>query len=287
MNLFNDTSTDEATKAADIATATKAVDDKAVFKELNDWQQRNEQNIYRIHEQAKKILEERNEKLKQKPEDGKEELTKDQIDYAVNILCDRLIDQYVPQTPVQREIDQARRNAFSIIHEKVQQNLNHLSLETLIAYVFKERINVLTDVLRDELRKKQLRNEQIEALGALKTMLAGLQPDTGEALKKVTIAGSHEEIVKLRVAAKQANFDLASHLDQNMVDKTKITQSYAAYQKLTTALTQETDKNTHLDTSQQLLLTELKKQIDQCWEFMSHFSKRHHDTIQTIISNMR
>lgn len=257
------------------------------------WQQTNKQDIYRIRQKARELLEQRNAALPEKAESGNERLTEEQINYALDGLCEAMTAEYLQQTPTQRQIDLARQNAFSSLdlklRDKVQQNLNGFSIETLIAYVFSERIKALDEVIREEVRKKQLRNEQMEAIGELKTMLAGVQPDTGETQKKVTIAKSDKEIMALTVTAQKANFDLTPFIDNNEAGKfaTKIVLPYASYNQLNTALTAHTDKYTNQDTNQQFLLTELYKRLNQCWEFMSTFSKRHHDTIQTIISNMR
>ena len=268
--------------------------DKANSLSLKSWLKDNDQDIALILEQANVILKDRNDELKRIPQAGKQPLTDEEIEYAVGILRDLMTQELAKHHPTQQMLSQSRDEAFANfkVRNKVRLDLNAMSIETLLMHVFKERIDVLGDLLRTQAREKQQRNDQIEAMGELKTLLAGCQPMQGEAGKPIMVAQSHEQVAKLKLSAMQAKFDLAPYLEKDMnngmlAKSHEIALPYAAYQQLNTALTAHTDKQTNLVTSQQLQIVELNKQITQAWEFLSHLNKRHHDTLQTIIHNMR
>jgi hypothetical protein len=250
---------------------------------LKSWLKDNEKDIADILAQAKVILKER-----------KPNLSAEEIDYAITVLRDPLVHELAATHPTQKMLTQSREEAFANfkVRKLARANLNKMSIDTLLLYVFSERANVLSDSLRSLAQKKQQRNEQIEAIGKLKTLMAGCQPVQGEPVKAIVVAESHEEIIKLKLTALEAEFDLTPYINRDLnkasLDKNhEFALPFAAYQQLNTALTTHTEKCTADATSEQLQIVELNKKINQVWEFLSNFNKRHHDTLQTIISNMR
>lgn len=240
-----------------------------------------------------KKLDERNEKLALTPVEGETPLNSDQKAYAIAAIRDLLVQELAANFPSQQSLIEARERAAAefTVRGKICLSLDNMSIEAIVAFVFHERIDVLSKYVRAQAQELAQRNTQMEAIGNLKTLFAGHQPTQGETtLKEVTVASSHAEIIKLQLAAKMAQFNLQPHLDKRDDSQAKIIDQvvlpYAVYQQINTALAGHTDKYTNLVTSQQFMLTERKKQLDQCWEFLSTFSKRSHDTVQTIIRNM-
>jgi hypothetical protein len=248
---------------------------------LKHWMQANDRDIAAILAQIRVSLE--NSKV------GTNEK-----ETVIALIQDLLIQEFLEAHPTQQMRTQSYKDVFANfkVRKQVRENLDKMSIEALLGYVFKERIEVLSRLLRQQAQEKQYRNEQIEAIGELKTLLVACQPAPGEIAKSIVLAQSDEEIFKFRMIAKQADFDLNRYLEKNISGEIsekqqKFSIPYEIFQQLNTALTAHTDKNTNLMTSQQLQIVELNKQITQTWEFLSNFSKRLHDTVHAIISNMR
>ena len=288
------------TTSIDTAAAARILDfTQHIMKESKEsWFKDNNDDIALIVQRAQTTLHERNDALDNASSDGMNKLDADQMQYALSILERLLAEELAATHPTQQMMTQARQQAFSAfpLRSKVRENLSALSIDALIACVFNERVTVLSGLARMKAKEVQRRNDQIEAVTHLRTMIMGGQPteaEEGKTAKLVIIAHSSDDMVKLHLAAKLAQFDLAPYIMEDKVSRVetvnriKITLPYGIYQQLNTALTAHTDKHTTLLTGDQLSLTEYKKQIDQAWEFMSHYSKRHHDTLHSIISNMR
>jgi hypothetical protein len=238
---------------------------------------------------AEDLLHKRNQELETAPENGRNALNSADMTEALAVLREWAIRDIYANKPSQKAANQTRTQAFdnfSIVKSDI--DLEGCSIDVLIMYIFSQRVRILNDTLRQHAREKLRRNEQIEAINQVKTLLAGCQPVQGEAVKEVKIAHSHNEIAKLQLAAREADFDLSAYMDRNLSDeKAKVNLPYAIYQQLNTALNAHTDKYTNLVTSQQLSVVELTKQINLSTEFMSYFNKRLYDTAQAVVSNMR
>lgn len=258
------------------------------FAEMKAWLADNQHDIKLIIEEAKAQLQKRNELLAATPNSTKQALSAEHIEYGLAILRDLLVQELEALQPSQKLLNQARQEAFDFfpLRRETRINLDHFSIDSVIFHVFQERTKVLEGILRGQVKERQKHNDLLENIGLLKTLLAGHQPSQGETVKTVTIAQLHEDIMKIKLIANRAGFNIQDY--QNLTNSTnEIVLSYAHYQQLNMALAAHTDKHTNLMTAQQLSMTDLKRQIDQAWELLSTFMKRLHDLLQTILHNLR
>lgn len=249
-----------------------------------------EHDISGLLQKAKAQLIQRNDHIKSHSLSNKKALTEDQIEHALAVLRDLMVDELAELHPTQQAVAQSRQAAFNqfSIRREIRINLDTCSIETLLAYVFDERVDILSKVLRQLAGERQTHNDRLEALNQLKTLLNGHQPQQGELVKTIKIADSHEHILTLDLAARRAGFDLHSYKQKHTSDEHGTLElPYANYQQLMTALSGHSDKLANLSTTQQLTLTETQKHYNQAIEIRSTLSKKWHDTAQTVISNMR
>lgn len=257
---------------------------------MKSWLAANHDDIQNVIQKAREILQERNEELKRSPRAGEKPLSEEDVEYVLSILRGPLVAELEAYSPTTQILNQTREETFSAfkVRKEVRVNLSELSIETLIWYIFQERITMLDKLIRTKAQEKQQKTDQIEAIGDLKTILAGCQPIQGETMRNIPIASSHEDIMKIQLVAKRANFNIDAYLRTNVAAKHhELHLPYEKYQQLNTALTAHTDKVSTSITAQQLSLVETTKQREQSFEFLSHFNKRMHDTRQSIIGNMR
>lgn len=276
-NTIAPTIHDEATRLAE-----------ATLPDMKAWLKDNHHDIKLIIEQGRAQLQKRNELLATAKNTAKEPLSADYIEYSLGILRDLLVQELEALQPTQKILNQTRREAFDQfpLRRETRINLDQFSLDSVIFHVFQERARVLEDLLRSHAKERQRHNDLLENIGLLKTLLAGHQPSQGEVVKSVAIAQLHEDIMKIKLIANRAGFNMDDY--QNLATATnEIVVSYAHYQQLNMALAAHTDKHTNLMTAQQLSMTDMKKQMDQAWELLSTFMKRIHDLLQTILHNMR
>ena len=249
-----------------------------------------EADITGLLEKARTQLIQRNDKIRSNPTADRKALTDDQIEHVLDALRDLMVDELVSLHPTQQALSQSRQMAFEQfpIRKEININLDTCSIEALLTYVFNTRVDILTDTLRQLAKERQAHNDRLDALNQLKTQLAGHQPQQGEAIKTVTIADSHANILTLDKAAKMAGFDFSFYKQKDLNDESAVFElSFAHYQQLMTALSGYADKLANLSTTQQLTLTETEKQRSQTIEIRSMLSKKWHDTNQTIIHNLK
>ena len=162
-------------------------------------------------------------------------------------------------------------------------SLSQMSIDALIAAVMLDRYNAMQDLVQRQAEKVQQMNDQLRALGMLKSDLAVYGTDVSKPDDTVNLDKDGSKFAQMQKIA--ADNNLAIDWASFGIKDAKITQGNLA--KLNQTIDTMTTSSTNIQSTEYNKLQDYAQKLTQALDLASNISKKLFDAVSNIVANLR